>query len=100
MNLFLVIFGMMVVTYIPRVLPALFMDRFQFPVWFQRWLKSIPYAALGALIFPGILLVDKEQPIAGIMGGIVAAVLAYAKAHIVFIMTGAILAVLIAQKVL
>lgn len=98
MNIVLVILGMTAATYIPRMLPALFMDRFRFPAWFQNWLKCIPYAALGALIFPGILLVDKNQPLAGVIGGLAAAVLAYFKAHIVFIMLGAIGAVLVAQN--
>ncbi len=98
MNIILVILGMTAVTYLPRMLPALFMDRFHFPAWFQNWLKCIPYAALGALIFPGILLVDKDKPLVGVSGGLVAAVLAYFKVHIVFIMLGAIGAVLVAQN--
>ncbi len=98
MNIFLIILGMMAVTYIPRMLPSLFMSRFQFPAWFHRWLKNIPYAALGALIFPGILLVDEDQPLVGVVGGLVAAVLAYFKVHIIFIMFGAIGAVLMAQN--
>jgi len=100
MNIILVILGMMAVTYIPRMLPAVFMDHYQFPAWFQNWLKCIPYAALGALIFPGILLVDKDRPLVGVMGGMVAACLAYFKVHIVFIMAGAILTVLVARNLL
>ena len=100
MNIILVILGMTAVTYIPRMLPSLFMDRFQFPDWFQNWLKCIPYAALGALIFPGILLVDKDQPLVGVIGGLVAAVLAYFRVHIVFIMVGAILTVLVARNLI
>ena len=98
MNIFLIILGMMAVTYIPRMLPSLFMSRFQFPAWFHRWLKNIPYAALGALIFPGILLVDENRPLVGVVGGLVAAVLAYFKIHIIFIMFGAIGVVLLAQN--
>lgn len=95
MNTIWIILGMMVVTYIPRLLPMLFMDRFHFPAWFQNWLKSIPYAALGALIFPGILQVQEGQPIPGIVGGIVAAVLALFNVHIVLVMAGAILAAIL-----
>ena len=91
---------MTAVTYIPRMLPALFMDRFQFPAWFKNWLKSIPYAALGALIYPGILLVDKDQPLVGVIGGLVAACLAYFKAHIIITMAGAILTVLVARNLI
>ena len=42
MKILLVIVSMALVTYIPRLLPALFLDRFQFPAWFRKWLQSIP----------------------------------------------------------
>ena len=47
MNLLLMILGMAVVTYLPRLIPALFLDRFEFPDWFERWLKSIPLGRPG-----------------------------------------------------
>ena len=97
MNILLVIVGMALVTYIPRLLPALFMDRFQFPNWFQKWLKSIPYAALGALIFPGILLVEKDQPLLGLAGGVIAFILSLLRLHITLVMTGSILIVILLQ---
>ncbi|MBS1250887.1 MAG: hypothetical protein MAG431_02486 [Chloroflexi bacterium] len=100
MNTLLLILGMTAVTYLPRMVPALFMDRFQFPAWFRNWLKNIPYAALGALIFPGVLLVDEDQPLVGVVGGLVAGLLAYFRVHIIYIMTAAILAVLVMQNLL
>ncbi len=93
-----IVLGMALVTYIPRVLPAVFMHRIFFPAWFERWLRSIPYAALGALIFPGILLVDKGHPEVGLVGGGIAMMLAYLRLHIIFVMTGAILGVLLMQN--
>lgn len=97
MTVLILIIGMAVVTYIPRLLPALFLDRFKFPAWFQKWLKSIPYAALGALIFPGILLVEKDQPLLGLVGGLVAFILALLNLHITLVMAGAITMVIILQ---
>ena len=91
------IIGMALVTYIPRLLPALIPDRFQFPEWFNRWLKSIPYAALGALIFPGVLLVDQDQPLIGLLGGVTAVVLSLLNLHITLVMAGSISAVLLIQ---
>ncbi len=99
MNTYLIIFGMMAATYIPRLLPMLFMDRFHFPAWFQNWLKSIPYAALGALIFPGLLKVQSGQPLPGLIGGLVAALLALFNVHIVLVMAGAILAAIFSQNI-
>jgi branched-subunit amino acid transport protein len=97
MNIFILILGMALVTYLPRLLPAIFMDRFQFPTWFQTWLKSIPYAALGALIFPGVLLVDPDQPLLGLLGGVTALGLSLLELHVTLVMLGSIFTVLIFQ---
>jgi branched-subunit amino acid transport protein len=100
MNVALLILGMALVTYIPRLLPALFLDRFQFPGWFDRWLKSIPYAALGALIFPGVLLVDQDRPLIGLLGGLTALGLSLLNLHVTLVMAGSITAVLLFQFLL
>ena len=97
MKTLLLILGMALVTYLPRLLPAIFLDRFQFPDWFQSWLKSIPYAALGALIFPGVLLVDQDQPLLGLMGGLTALLLSWLNLHITLVMAGSISTVLLLQ---
>ena len=90
-----IILGMMVVTYIPRLLPGLLADRYRLPAGFERWLQNIPYAALGALIFPGI--VKGEAPSLGIVGGVVAVVLSLLDLHLVLVMTGTILFTLLAS---
>ena len=97
MKITLVILGMALVTYLPRLLPALVLDRIQFPAWFNRWLKSIPYAALGALIFPGVLLVDQDQPLIGLLGGLAALGLSLLNLHVTLVMAGSITAVLLLQ---
>lgn len=95
MKIFFLIAGMAVVTYLPRLLPAVFLDRYQFPGWFQKWLQAIPYAALGALIFPGVLLVKEDQPLLGLAGGVVAFLLALLEVHITLVMVGAVLTVIV-----
>jgi branched-subunit amino acid transport protein len=95
MKIFFLIAGMAVVTYLPRLLPAVFLDRYQFPAWFQKWLQAIPYAALGALIFPGVLLVKEDQPLLGLAGGVVAFLLALLEVHITLVMAGAVLTVIV-----
>ena len=97
MSILLVIIGMALVTYIPRLLPALFLNRFQCPDWFRKWLQSIPYAALGALIFPGVLLVDKDQPWLGLTGGLMALLLSLLNIHITLVMAGSITIVILVQ---
>lgn len=88
--IFLIIAGMALVTMIPRVIPAFLVDKLQFRKWINRWLNAIPYAALGALIFPGILTVKPDQPFIGIIGGIVAIILAYIGLNVILVVIGAI----------
>jgi len=99
-NVLAIIFGMAAVTYIPRMLPTLFMDRFKFPGWFQKWLRCIPYAALAALIFPGVLTVDQDEPLVGVIAGLFAALLAFFNLHIVIIMVAAIATTIFVQGLL
>lgn len=86
----LIILGMAVVTALPRIIPTFLINKFVFRDWMNRWLQAIPYAALGALIFPGILSVKAGSPHIGIIGGVVAVILAYFGLNIVFVVLGSI----------
>ncbi|MFA1819196.1 AzlD domain-containing protein [Virgibacillus oceani] len=88
--IFLIIIGMSLATMIPRIIPAFIVDKLQFRDWVNRWLNAIPYAALGALIFPGILTVQPDQPHIGLLGGIVAIALAYIGLNVILVVMGAI----------
>ena len=68
--------GMCLVTFIPRMIPFLVGRDMQLPVWIRRWLSFFPYAALGALIFPGILTVIDGRSWIGLAAGGCAALLA------------------------
>ncbi len=68
--------GMCLVTYLPRVIPLVLGRDLALPGWVRRWLSFFPYAALGALIFPGILGVVDGRPWIGIAAGACAGVLA------------------------
>lgn len=91
--IFIIIIGMSLVTMIPRIIPAFIVERIVFKDWVNKWLSAIPYAALGAMIFPGILYVKENEPSVGIIGGIVAIALAFLGLNIMFIVVGAILTV-------
>ena len=90
---------MAIVTYIPRALPAVVLNKFHIPTRIERFLNAIPYAALGSLIFPGILSVEKGNPVVGIIGGTVAIVLSIFKLNISFVISGSVFTV-IALKML
>ncbi|MCC3360183.1 AzlD domain-containing protein [Holdemanella porci] len=47
-------------TYIPRMLPALFMEKIQVSGKVNIFLQLIPYTAMASLIFPAILYIDKN----------------------------------------
>jgi len=93
-----IIIGMMVVTYIPRALPGLLFGRYQLPKAVERWLQNIPYAALGALIFPGII--RGETPSLGVIGGVTAVLLSLLDLHLVLVMVLTILTVFVASHFL
>lgn len=86
------IIGMTAVTYIPRVLPAVFAGKFKFSPKFEKFLRLIPYTAMSALIFPGIFSVDEQNPYIGIVGGAAAALLALAKMPVMVCVIGGIAA--------
>lgn len=89
-NLLLItILGMSLVTVLPRVIPVFVSEKIRLPKPVQRWLKLIPYAALGALIFPGVLSVDPDPRIS-IAGAIAAGVLAMLKIQLIYVIIGSI----------
>lgn len=87
----LIIIGMSLATMLPRVIPIFIINKLAFKDWVNRWLNAIPYAALGALIFPGILSIKSDEPHIGLFGGLVAVVLAYIGLNIVIVVIGAVL---------
>ncbi|ELK47630.1 AzlD domain-containing protein [Halobacillus sp. ACCC02827] len=87
------IIGMAVVTAIPRIAPVWIAGFVSFPPWVDRWLNAVPYAALGALIFPGILRVKPDAPQVGIIAGLAAVLLAWLKVPVIGVVLGAVIVV-------
>ena len=54
MNHLLLILGMVVVTYLPRMIPIALLSDLELPEYLRRFLSMLPAAALGALIIPGV----------------------------------------------
>lgn len=76
----LLILGMMAATAIPRILPAFLAGRWSPSPLMQRWLGAVPFAALGALIFPGIVTADAATPWTGIAAGVAAVIASWLRA--------------------
>jgi branched-subunit amino acid transport protein len=67
--IWIAIAGMCAATYIPRIIPFMLGDSLALPPLLRRWLSYFPYAALGALIFPGILASVPKSPWIGLAAG-------------------------------
>ncbi|HLR52385.1 MAG TPA: AzlD domain-containing protein [Candidatus Avamphibacillus sp.] len=93
MTMLLIIIGMSIVTMIPRLIPAFLVGKLEFKSWIDRWLNAIPYAALGALIFPGIMSVKPDEPHIGVIGGVVAIALSALGLNVILVVVGAIFTV-------
>lgn len=86
----MLIVALFLATIITRILPAFFVGGLAFPQWLITLLNYIPYAALGVLIFPGILTAV-ETPVQGILGGLFAMVLALFRVPLFFVVFGTII---------
>lgn len=73
----LLVFGMTLVTYIPRVLPSIIIDKMRFGANTEKFLRLIPFTAISALIFPGVFLVDGSNYLIGTVGALTAGILAW-----------------------
>lgn len=68
MNMIGVILAAAAATYLPRMIPFLTTSLDRLPKKISRILKFMPIAALGSLIFPGVILEFQPVAISGIIG--------------------------------
>ena len=100
MRIVALIIGMSLVTYIPRAIPAVLIDKMRFGKKAEQFLSLIPYTAMTALIFPGILTMDKNSVWIGIIGGVTAVLLSWRKLPIMIVVLGSVVMVMVAYLVL
>lgn len=81
-------------TYIPRMIPALFMDKIQVSGKVATFLQLIPYTAMASLIFPSILYADENIWI-GIVASIVAVIASLKKLPIIGVVLSSVIACVI-----
>lgn len=86
----LMIGGMALVTYLPRLLPFLMVSGKKLPRKFELFLGYIPYAALGALIIPGFLTAIPGHSLVAAAGLLAALLLSFVKEGVVVPVIGAI----------
>lgn len=83
------VLGMALVTYIPRAIPLTFLEGRELPETVQNVLRNIPYAVLGALIFPAIFLVQ-DNIWFGVIGAAAAFGIAFTGANVMIVVLGSI----------
>ena len=93
---YLLVLAMAIVTYLPRVIPLIFLQQLRIPPGLQNFLNNIPYAALGALILPGIIS-STGNPLYSLVGAITAIVLALVRLNLLIVVLGSIFSVLLWQ---
>lgn len=94
------VIGMGAVTYIPRMLPLVVLKTERIHPFIQSVLKNVPFAVLGALVFPGVFLINATSIyhmtlhdfLFGFIGGLVAFTVAYFELNLIFVVLSAILA--------
>ncbi|MBW3112042.1 MULTISPECIES: AzlD domain-containing protein [Bacillaceae] len=84
------ILGMAIVTYIPRMLPFIVFKGKELPPFLQGVLRNVPFAVLGALIFPSILLIQEGNLLFGVVGTVAAFGIAFLGANVILVVIGAI----------
>jgi branched-subunit amino acid transport protein len=84
------ILGMGLVTYIPRMIPFVLFKGKELPPFIQGVLKNVPFATLGALIFPAILLIQKSDIWYGVLGAAAAFIAAFLGANVIIVVLGSI----------
>ncbi|QSQ10350.1 hypothetical protein H0A61_02755 [Koleobacter methoxysyntrophicus] len=95
-HLWLVVIAMGIVTYLPRMLPMVLLQKVKLPPFINRFLGFVPFAVLGALIFPGILFSTGNIPSA-IFGGIISIIIALLDVNLILVVLGGILSVFVWQ---
>jgi len=86
----LTIIGMGLVTYIPRMVPFVMFQGKELPPFIQGVLKNVPYATLGALIFPAVFIIQEGDIFFGVIGMAAAFLIAFLGANVIAVVLGSI----------
>lgn len=101
MQLVYLVVAMSIVTYIPRLAPFVLLGDVRLPRPVKRFMDFIPYAALGALIFPGVLgSTGADSQGAAAAGGMLALLLAFAGINLMLVVAGGIAGAVIVNMLL
>lgn len=98
-SILLTITIMATITYICRMLPIVFIRRKIKNRYFRSFLIYLPYGVMAAMVFPGIFF-STASIYSGILGAIVAFILAYKKRGLLVVALSSILTVALAEWII
>jgi branched-subunit amino acid transport protein len=58
-TIFLTILGMSLVTYLPRLLPVMFLSSRPLPSFLTSWLRYVPVSVMAAMVLPSLVVRDQ-----------------------------------------
>ncbi|MDQ0162353.1 AzlD domain-containing protein [Bacillus alveayuensis] len=88
-EIFWMIVGMGLVTYVPRMLPLVVFQNINLPPFWQNVLKNVPFATLGALIVPAVFFIQEDMMF-GVIGAATAFIAAYIGANVIVVVMSSI----------
>lgn len=88
-DLWFLVLSMGLVTYLPRMLPVVVLQHVKLSPFLHRFFQFIPFAALGALIFPGVLTSTGSLSSA-IAGGLLSMIFAWFRANVLMVVLAGI----------
>ena len=96
-NFYLLVLAMAAVTFLPRVIPLIFLHEVKLHPKIHQFLGNIPFAALGALIIPGAFFAADGNFTYGLVGVLAAVLLAYLNLNLLLVVIGSILSIFLFQ---
>ncbi len=90
-EIFLMIFGLALVTFIPRFLPFKLLENIKFSKRTSLVLKCIPFSAIGALILPDVIRAVPGNFLASFIGGVSAVVFSFFFKNYLYVVIGSII---------
>jgi len=88
-KLLLIVVLMALVTYLPRMLPMVLLGDVKMPLFLNTFLQFVPYAVLGALIFPAVLSSTGDTA-SSTAGALAAVLLSLLRLNIMLVVLGGI----------
>ncbi len=88
---FLLIFGLALISFIPRFLPFKLLENATFSKRTSLILKCIPFSAIGALIFPDFIKSIPGNTSAALVGGISAIIFSLFLKNYLYVVIGSII---------